>query len=355
MVNFYHVLGIGRHADERTIGVAYQILTRRFETEPDAAVGVQADSKQMIQEAHDVLSDPVARRAYDKALSRHQRARWAKFASSAFVGLFGAAAMTLVLAVFLRFDFDTAETGQRAVVASVAPDFHPETGAGEQSRSATPIASFAARLHVPGEPSPDAAKSISTPAIGPEDDVALRHRINRFAPEATGYLKVNSWQQALSGAEPGGKDEPENEGRVIASEPVLLPTKKLAQLSSPATEDPSDPEPETASDTPSGGTVAIISELQPASGKKSERTPSAKTEPSATGERTAAVGPAVRSSSPKLLSPGKYDWVRVSYDKVGLSLLLPKQLFVAEQVASNPAGSTADLQRWPDDPQGLSP
>ena len=47
------------------------------------------------------------------------------------------------------------------------------------------------------------------------------------------------------------------------------------------------------------------------------------------------LGMAPSSGKSKLLAPGKYDWVRVSYSDVGLSLLLPKQLFVAEQVSSD--------------------
>ncbi|MGI9410822.1 MAG: DnaJ domain-containing protein, partial [Hyphomicrobiaceae bacterium] len=329
MVNFYHLLGIGRHADMQTIGVAYNVLARQHETNSETAVGAQASSKHMIEEAHAILSDPVARRAYDRALTRHRRTRWAKFASSAFVGLFGAAAMTLVLAVFLRIDFGSLQTGSSTRVASVARDFHPDPSPTQQPQSVALAASVSSQTDEPVEQSPAEPANPGSIAVGLGDDEALRRRINRIAPEATGYLQVNAWRQASSLPEAKG------DGVAVEPEPMTLPTPKVAQLPSKRSEGTAKPPPETGAGTQPVATVAIISKLEPARGTTANNQLAADGKPSVAGERSAAVRHGTEHGESKLLTPGKYDWVRVSYSDVGLSLLLPKQLFVAEQVSSD--------------------
>ena len=329
MVNFYHVLGIGRHADMQTIGVAYNVLTREYETASETTVGAQASSKHMIEEAHAILSDPVARRAYDRALTRHRRTRWAKFASSAFVGLFGAAAVTLVLAVFLRIDFGSTQTGSPERVASVAHDFHPDPSPIQQPQSVALAASVSSQTDQPVEQSPAEPAGSGSITVGPGDDEALPHRVNRTAPVAEGYLQVNSWRRASGEAESKGDEV------VVEPEPIILPTPKVAQLSSKRSEGTAKPPPETGAGTQPVASVAIISELEPARGTTVDHELVADGKPAVAGERTAAVGHGTEQPKSKLLAPGKYDWERVSYSDVGLSLLLPKQLFVAEQVSSD--------------------
>jgi hypothetical protein len=69
--NHYTVLEIGRNADAETIRRAYRRLARQFH--PDVYKGVDATARmQRLNHAHEVLSDPLQRRAYDATLPRPQ-------------------------------------------------------------------------------------------------------------------------------------------------------------------------------------------------------------------------------------------------------------------------------------------
>ncbi|MBI3637582.1 MAG: DnaJ domain-containing protein [Candidatus Rokubacteria bacterium] len=61
--DYYRILGVDRKADEKTIKSAYRKLARKHH--PDVAKGKDADRFREINEAYEVLSDPVKRQRYD--------------------------------------------------------------------------------------------------------------------------------------------------------------------------------------------------------------------------------------------------------------------------------------------------
>lgn len=64
-VNYYEVLGVSRNASQSEIKNAYRKLAK--ERHPDHPGGSQREFS-LLQEAHDVLSDPERRRQHDQAL-----------------------------------------------------------------------------------------------------------------------------------------------------------------------------------------------------------------------------------------------------------------------------------------------
>jgi molecular chaperone DnaJ len=65
-MNFYAVLGIPHDADDATIRRAYRILVRRYH--PDRGAGSSAERFRQVNEAYEILIDPVSRRSYDLSL-----------------------------------------------------------------------------------------------------------------------------------------------------------------------------------------------------------------------------------------------------------------------------------------------
>lgn len=62
MKNYYRILGIGIDAENEEIKAAYRILAQRFH--PDK--GGDPTEFRMIQEAYDILSNPLTKRSYDR-------------------------------------------------------------------------------------------------------------------------------------------------------------------------------------------------------------------------------------------------------------------------------------------------
>jgi curved DNA-binding protein CbpA len=62
--NHDRTLGVSPDVDEKGIRSAYRNLAKRYH--PDAGDGSSAEAFRAIQDAYDVLSDPVKRREYDR-------------------------------------------------------------------------------------------------------------------------------------------------------------------------------------------------------------------------------------------------------------------------------------------------
>jgi curved DNA-binding protein CbpA len=69
-MNYYAVLGVPEDASPETIHNAFRALARQYH--PDAGVGSSAGKFREIVEAHEALSDPERRRAYDRMLARER-------------------------------------------------------------------------------------------------------------------------------------------------------------------------------------------------------------------------------------------------------------------------------------------
>jgi curved DNA-binding protein len=63
-VNYYDLLQINPHADMDTIDRVYRILSARYH--PDNPQTGDADRYRLLTEAHQVLSDPIKRKDYDR-------------------------------------------------------------------------------------------------------------------------------------------------------------------------------------------------------------------------------------------------------------------------------------------------
>ena len=74
MADYYEVLGVPRTADDKGIRQAYRRLARKYH--PDLNPGDEHAEKRFkeINEAHEVLSDPEARKKYDAYGSRWKQA-----------------------------------------------------------------------------------------------------------------------------------------------------------------------------------------------------------------------------------------------------------------------------------------
>jgi len=62
--DLYRILGIDCNADDREIRAAYRSRAKKFH--PDAGRGASAEKFREIQDAYEILADPVRRNAYDR-------------------------------------------------------------------------------------------------------------------------------------------------------------------------------------------------------------------------------------------------------------------------------------------------
>src|SRR3989475_12615754 len=70
--DYYRILGVDRHADDKTLKSAYRRLARKHH--PDVAKTKDAGERfKEINEAYEVLSDPKKRQRYDTLGSEWQR------------------------------------------------------------------------------------------------------------------------------------------------------------------------------------------------------------------------------------------------------------------------------------------
>jgi len=75
--NHYEILGVSPSAEDIVIRAAYRALAQRYH--PDKlsdATEIAASRMRAIQEAYDVLSDPVSRVAYDASLSSEDHSQY---------------------------------------------------------------------------------------------------------------------------------------------------------------------------------------------------------------------------------------------------------------------------------------
>src|SRR5687768_928352 len=72
--DYYDVLGVDRKASQEDIRKAYRKLARRYHPDTNKEPGAEERFKE-ISEAHDVLSDPDKRKAYDRGPSLFGGAR----------------------------------------------------------------------------------------------------------------------------------------------------------------------------------------------------------------------------------------------------------------------------------------
>ena len=68
-MNLYEILGVSPQAEEIVIRAAYRALAQRYHPDKSANKETAAVRMRAIQEAYQVLSDPVSRVAYDASLS----------------------------------------------------------------------------------------------------------------------------------------------------------------------------------------------------------------------------------------------------------------------------------------------
>jgi curved DNA-binding protein CbpA len=69
-INLYEILGVSPQAEDIVIRAAYRALAQRYHPDKSAdSIEIAASRMRAIQEAYDVLSDPVSRVAYDASLS----------------------------------------------------------------------------------------------------------------------------------------------------------------------------------------------------------------------------------------------------------------------------------------------
>ena len=72
--DYYEILQVSRKADPQTIQGIYEFQAQRFH--PGNQETGDAGIFQAIEEAYEVLSDPVKRRAYDVSLQSYATSRW---------------------------------------------------------------------------------------------------------------------------------------------------------------------------------------------------------------------------------------------------------------------------------------
>jgi curved DNA-binding protein CbpA len=67
-MNYYEVLGVPTHADEKAIRTAFRTLVRRYH--PDTGEGASSERFRQVVEAYETLSQPARRRSYDLSYTR---------------------------------------------------------------------------------------------------------------------------------------------------------------------------------------------------------------------------------------------------------------------------------------------
>ena len=72
-MNLYEILGVSPQAEEIVIRAAYRVLAQRYHPDKSSQPKEAAELRmRAIQEAYEVLSDPVCRVAYDASLSNSE-------------------------------------------------------------------------------------------------------------------------------------------------------------------------------------------------------------------------------------------------------------------------------------------
>lgn len=71
-LNYYRLLGIPPDADQHRIKTVYRSLAKRFHPDANHGSDAAADLFRQVNQAYQILSDPVARAKYDKTLAAEQ-------------------------------------------------------------------------------------------------------------------------------------------------------------------------------------------------------------------------------------------------------------------------------------------
>jgi DnaJ-class molecular chaperone len=89
-VDHYETLQVSRSAEPEVIDKAYRALSLKYHPDRVAAGERTAatDRFQEIAEAYSVLSDPVARAAYDRTLPDEGSRAWERFMDDGLLGLY---------------------------------------------------------------------------------------------------------------------------------------------------------------------------------------------------------------------------------------------------------------------------
>src|SRR5215212_10553832 len=82
--DLYKVLGVGRNASEAEIKKAYRKLARQYHPDTNAGDASAEERFKEISAAHDVLSDPDKRKAYDQGTGPFAAGGGAGFDPNAF-------------------------------------------------------------------------------------------------------------------------------------------------------------------------------------------------------------------------------------------------------------------------------
>src|ERR1700735_2682336 len=64
--DYYKILGVGKNASDEEIKKAYRKLARKYHPDTNAGDKKAEERFKQISQAHDVLSDPDKRKAYDR-------------------------------------------------------------------------------------------------------------------------------------------------------------------------------------------------------------------------------------------------------------------------------------------------
>ena len=94
MANYYSILGVSWSADIGAIKSAYQRLEKRYDFAGGETTERASPHYERVRTAYEVLSDPIARQAYDSSLWRQRKTDRSRLARSFSLGLIGTGAVS---------------------------------------------------------------------------------------------------------------------------------------------------------------------------------------------------------------------------------------------------------------------